>query len=90
MLTKFTVSGPIYVLLKITKTCFSTFYFKFQKGKAVFRAHASRIMNRFSATVDCLQLDGGLEEIQDLWRVVGTSHSRHNISQKSFKVMFIG
>lgn len=89
MLTKFTVSGPIYVLLN-NQNLFLYFLFQIQKGKAVFRAHASRIMNRFSATVDCLQLDGGLEEIQDLWRVVGTSHSRHNISQKAFKVMFIG
>lgn len=54
----------------------------------MFRAHASRIMNRFSATVDCLQLEGGLEEIQDLWRVVGESHSKHKVTRQAFKVIF--
>ncbi|XP_063705498.1 cytoglobin-1-like [Culicoides brevitarsis] len=60
------------------------------KGKASFRAHASRIMNRFSATVDCLQLGSeGLEEIQDIWRVIGESHSKHKITREAFKELEI-
>lgn len=58
------------------------------QGKPAFRAHASRIMNRFSATVDCLQYDGGVEEIIDLWHEVGSSHLKHKLPQKAFLVFY--
>lgn len=59
------------------------------KGTPAFRAHASRVVNMFSSTVDCLRLPGGWEEIPNLWREVGESHNRRKISKASFLVSFL-
>uniref|UniRef100_A0A336LW33 CSON006171 protein n=1 Tax=Culicoides sonorensis TaxID=179676 RepID=A0A336LW33_CULSO len=54
------------------------------KGTPAFRAHASRVMNTFNATVDCLSCPGGWEEIPNIWREIGESHNKRKISKKSF------
>lgn len=56
------------------------------KGTPVFRAHASRVINTFSATVDCLLLKGGWEHIPEIWRDIAADHNGRNISKKSFIV----
>lgn len=59
------------------------------KGTAPFRAHASRVVNSLSATIDCLRLKDGWEEIPNLWREIGESHNRRKISKASFLVSIV-
>ncbi|XP_063705499.1 globin CTT-VIIB-7-like [Culicoides brevitarsis] len=55
------------------------------KGTPAFRAHASRVMNAFCTTVDCLQLPGGWDELPIIWREIGENHERRKISKASFE-----
>jgi len=54
------------------------------KGTPAFRAHASRVLNTFSATVDSIQLEGGWEEVKNIWNEIGQSHSKRRISREAF------
>lgn len=64
------------------------------KGKPSFRVHASRIINRFDATIDCLQhalkhpdtSDEASAEIKEIWREIGESHGARKITRRSFLV----
>lgn len=65
------------------------------KGKPSFRVHASRIINRFDATVDCLKqelsnlnADEANKELEDIWRDIGESHEKRKITRRSFLVRF--
>lgn len=58
------------------------------KGTPVFRAHASRVVNTFSATVDCLHLKGGWDHIPEIWREVAEGHNTRNVGKKNFIVSF--
>jgi len=55
------------------------------RGKALFRAHASRILNRYAVTIDCLQFPDGMDEIKEIWREVGRNHNRFKVPQQAFK-----
>lgn len=59
------------------------------KGKPGFRDHASKIMNRISATIDCLQTEGGVPEIRMIWDEIGTSHNKRKIPRQAFLVSFL-
>ncbi|XP_063703995.1 globin CTT-VI-like [Culicoides brevitarsis] len=52
------------------------------KGKAIFRAHGSRIVSQISTAVDCLDHDGGLDEIKDFWHKIGELHRRKRINKQ--------
>lgn len=59
------------------------------KGFPAFRAHASRVVNTFSATVDCLHLKGGWEAIPGIWKEVAEGHRERKISKTSFIVRIV-
>lgn len=56
------------------------------KGKAIFRAHGSRIVSQISTAVDCLDRDGGLDEIKNFWHKIGDLHRRKRINKQQLLV----
>lgn len=56
------------------------------KGKAIFRAHGSRIISQISTAVDCLDHEGGLEEIKHFWQKIGDLHRRKRINKQQLLV----
>lgn len=66
------------------------------KGRPSFRVHACRLINRFDATIDCLQLLEGSHieeyiaevfgEIENIWLEIGKNHARKRITRRSFLV----
>lgn len=59
------------------------------KGKAIFRAHGSRIISQISTAVDCLDRDGGLDEIKHFWQKIGDLHRRKRINKQQLLVSVI-
>lgn len=46
-------------------------------------------MNQLNSTVDCLQSDGGVEHLDDVWTVIGEEHNERAIPKKAFNVNYI-
>lgn len=56
------------------------------RGAPGFRTHASRVMNEFSSSIDCLDKANGLAAIAVSWTEVGRSHFRRKITRFEFLV----
>ncbi|CRK86240.1 CLUMA_CG000352, isoform A [Clunio marinus] len=53
-------------------------------GTPGFRSHANKIMNVFGISVDCLDKQGGIDEIIRLLNDMGRSHKRRGIPKRAF------